>query len=258
MSRRLHLLFSLLLIAAPAAAQQSDEKLPAEESGPITRHTANRDSPLLDFEYSWPQAIASQTKLVAELNSDLSKNYDEALKNARENKAMVDENHGTFTQNMYARAWTLAGEAPRFLSLVANTDTFGGGAHPNHDSSALLWDRGDQRQVPFADLFASADDLAGAIRSQYCKLLDAERASRRGGEVLDGDFAKCPEFSELTIFPADTDGNGRFDTINLIADPYVAGPYSEGDYDILVRVGPSLIAALKPEYRGDFESHRAQ
>lgn len=254
MTSSLRLLVPLALLASPVAAQDPAEEAPAaEEEGPVTRQTAHRESPLLDFEYSWPQAVASDTQLVAWFNADLSQSYEEAMKNAREYKAMMEQNSGPFHQNFLTRTWSLEGETPRFLSLVSNTDTFTGGAHPNHDSSALLWDRTSQRKSEFADLFTSADALSGAIRQQYCKLLDAERAERRGGEVLEGDFSECPDFSELTIYPADENGNGRFDSVWLVADPYVAGPYAEGDYAVTVRVNGALIAALKPEFRDNFE-----
>jgi dsRNA-specific ribonuclease len=57
-----------------------------------------------------------------------------------------------------------------------------------------------------------------AVRTEFCKRLDAERLKRREGETLEG-FTDCPAFSELTIVPADKNGTGPFDTIHLIADP---------------------------------------
>lgn len=245
-----------LLVAACSAAAQPTE--PPPESGPVTRQTASRESPLLDFEYSWPQSISPETRLVARLGDDLSKSYDEALDNARENKALMEQNNGPFHQNSFVRIWTLEGQTPRLVSLVSNTDTFTGGAHPNHDSSALLWDRSAQAETGFAELFQSAEAFERAVRPQYCKLLDAERLKRREGEALEGEFTQCPAFSQLTIAPADTNGNGRFDAVKLIADPYIAGPYAEGDYDIAVEVSAALVAALEPEFRGDFEAQAAQ
>jgi hypothetical protein len=250
----LKLVLPLFLIAVPAAAQPAPE--PAQD-GPVTRQTANRESQLLDFEYSWPEAISPEPKLVARLKEDLSKSYDEALENARENKADTEKFGAPFNQNMFARIWTLEGQTPRLLSLVDNTSTFTGGAHPNHTTSALLWDRSSHQQAEFAQLFQSPEVFEGALRPQYCKLLDAERLKRREGETLDGDFSKCPPFSDLTIVPAGT-GDGPFRTVKLIADPYVAGPYSEGSYEIEVPVTAGLVEALKPEFRGDFEPQRAQ
>ena len=255
MKQSLKLVLPLLLAAAPAAAQ---EPTPPPKEGPVTRQTAVRDTPLLNFEYSWPEALSGQAQLVAWLNSDLSKSYDEALENARENKVLMDQNNGPFNQNMFNRAWTLEGQTERLVSLVSNTDTFTGGAHPNRNSSALLWERAAQREVKLADLFASPGGLDGAIRPQFCKLLDAERAKRRPGETVEGEFSECPALSELTVAPADKKEAGRFDTIVLIADPYVAGPYVEGEYEITIPVSAALVAALKAEHRGDFAAQPPQ
>lgn len=245
----------LVLAAAPAAAQELE---PPPQSGPVTRQTAVRDTPLLDFEYSWPEAISPEAQLVARLKDDLSKSYDEALEDARENKADTEKVNAPFNQNMFNRAWELEGRTARLVSLVATTNTFTGGAHPNQTSMALLWDRPAAGELQIQDLFAAPNGLESSLRSQFCKLLDAERAKRRQGETVDGEFSKCPALSELTIAPADKSGSGRFDTILLIADPYVAGPYVEGDYEVVLPVSAALIAALKPEFRSEFEAQRAQ
>jgi hypothetical protein len=48
------------------------------------------------------------------------------------------------------------------------------------------------------------------------------------------------------------------DEIMFHADPYVAGPYAEGDYDITLPVAQAIIEALKPAYRSSFEAQRPQ
>ena len=241
---------AMLLMGAMASAQLPE--IP-EKSGPVTRQTAVRDTPLLDFEYSWPEAISPETALVAKLSADLSKSYDDALAAARENKSDTEKYNAPFNQNMFHRAWTLEGQTKRLISLVSGTDTFTGGAHPNHGSSALLWDRTNASEVKLADLFASPDGLDSGVRAAFCKALDAERAKRRQGEKLEGPFAECPALSELTVAPVDKDGDGRFETIRLVADPYVAGPYAEGDYEVVLPVTAALVAGLKAEFRPDFK-----
>jgi hypothetical protein len=67
-------------------------------------------------------------------------------------------------------------------------------------------------------------------------------------------FDECPKLDEIAIVPTDKNGNGRFERLILTASPYVAGPYSEGSYEIDLSVTADLIAALKSEYRGSFES----
>lgn len=256
MMHALRLVLPLLLAACPAAAQTADSA--ADKEGPVTRQTATRESPLLDFEYSWPEAISSETQLVDRLTDDLSKTYDEALNEARENKVQTEKVSAPFHQNHFRRIWALEGQTPRLISLVANTGAFTGGAHPNHTSSALLWERNARKEVKLDELFASAERFEGLVRPRFCELIDAERLKRREGETLEGEFSRCPAFSELTIAPADTNGLGRFDSIQLIADPYIAGPYAEGSYEIAVPVSAELVAEVKPEYRTDFDTQLPQ
>jgi hypothetical protein len=58
---------------------------------------------------------------------------------------------------------------------------------------------------------------------------------------------------EVTALLSDTDKNGRFDHITVIADQYVAGPYAEGPYDISLPITARMIERLKPEYAAWFE-----
>jgi hypothetical protein len=67
-------------------------------------------------------------------------------------------------------------------------------------------------------------------------------------------FMECPRLDQLTLFPADRDQDGRFETLRWIADPYVAGPYSEGYYVIDQPIGAGFRSALKPAYRASFAS----
>ncbi len=58
--------------------------------------------------------------------------------------------------------------------------------------------------------------------------------------------------------PTDKDKDGRFERLLLTASPYVAGPYAEGSYEIELAVTTDLIAALKGDYRGSFETGQTQ
>ena len=43
-----------------------------------------------------------------------------------------------------------------------------------------------------------------------------------------------------------------FDRVGLIADPYVAGSYAEGSYELTFPVTAELLAAVRPEYKAAF------
>jgi len=55
------------------------------------------------------------------------------------------------------------------------------------------------------------------------------------------------------VLLSDEDKNGRFDHIKVIADQYVAGPYAEGPYEILLPITAAMIERVKPDYRSSFE-----
>jgi hypothetical protein len=44
--------------------------------------------------------------------------------------------------------------------------------------------------------------------------------------------------------------------VHLIAAAYLAGPYAEGEYDIVLPVPPQLVRLIKPQYRSSFQAQR--
>ena len=162
----------------------------------------------------------------------------------------------------YQATWgyETAGQSPDLLSLAGDWYSFTGGAHGMYGSTALLWNRRAKREIEPIELFDTVTAFA-LLRPAMCAELNKERSKSREGEVkmdtgyagLDDAFNGCPTNEELTVWIKDNDGNGRFDSFEFAADPYVAGPYSEGGYGMSVPVTAQLIASLKPEYRPSFE-----
>jgi hypothetical protein len=110
------------------------------------------------------------------------------------------------------------------------------------------------REIAIRNLLRPGKSWAGAIRQPFCVLLDRERAKRREEPVKKDDFfANCPALSSVSILLEDSDKNRRFDHILVTADPYVAGPYVEGAYEISLPLTEAMIERLKPEYRASFE-----
>ncbi len=238
--------WGLLISAAllwPAAASAAPTKI-------------ERNSKALEFSYQWPAEAARIPALVRRLRGEADKALAEARRYAAEDQALTSQQQRKFNQHYYTAAWETAGESPRLLSLEGSIETFTGGAHPNHAVRALLWNRLLGHEIAMATLFSRAADFASLTRENYCKKLDAERLKRRQGEVLEGEFAACPKYGELAIALSDKDKDGRFDTFDLVAPPYVAGPYAEGEYEISLPVTARVIAAIKREYRASFEAQR--
>ena len=215
-----------------------------------------RKSAALEFTYGWSSEAAAIPALDRRFRADLAKAYREALTNARQDQILARQQKRDYNPEFYSMQWSTAGQTPRLLSLQNQLGTFTGGAHPNSNQGALLWDRRLNQEVSLDALFLRKQTFSGLTRIHYCTLLNAERRKRREGETLGGDFDQCPKYSELAIAPADNDKDGRFDTLAFIASPYVAGPYVEGEYEIEVPVTRQLIAGVKPAYRASFEPQR--
>lgn len=215
-----------------------------------------RDSATLGFSFAWPAEAAAIPALDRRFRAATEKAWREARTNVRGEQKLTREQKRPYNPQTFLMAWTMAGQTKRLLSLHSEHYTFTGGAHPNTNYGALLWDRALSREMMPASLFTSPGGLAAATRSIYCSALDAERLKRRQGVKLDGEFGECPKYAELAISPTDGDKDGRFETLDFVASPYTAGAYAEGEYEISLPVSAALIAAMKPPYRASFEFQR--
>jgi hypothetical protein len=229
---------------------------PPQANVPAARAFAFDDkTDLVEFHYAWPSEAAAIPVLAARLTKRMNDWRAKLLSSATEDKAYRDKNHFPFNAYTGSMDWTTAGQSPRLLSLSGKLDEYTGGAHGNHGTQALLWDRQAGGEIAFAGLFINADAPDALLHDLWCKALDAERTKKRGENAYEGgEFNRCPDLKELAIIPVDATGDGRFETVRLIADPYVAGPYAEGNYEVALPVRDALVAALKPEYRAAFEA----
>lgn len=219
-------------------------------------HKVVRTTPALDFSYEWPAEAVAIPPLDRRMYDQAKHDLAEAQKDAAEDQALARQQKRDFHAHEYSMSWTSAGQTPRLLSLQSALGTFTGGAHPNTSDDALLWDRKLNRPVSVSALFLQADAFSALTRIRYCAALNAERRKRREGQDLGTFFDQCPKYSDLAIAPADTNKDGRFDTIEFVASPYVAGPYVEGEYETSLPVTSQLINAIRPEYRNSFARHR--
>lgn len=211
-------------------------------------------SATLEFTSAWPAEAAAIPALDRHLRAAADTALRAARKSAAEELTTTRREKREFHKQSYLMQWSAAGRSKRLLSLQSERFTFEGGAHPNTDYGALLWDRALARDITVDSLFAAPGSLAAATRTRYCAALSAERLKRRQGMKLGGEFDECPKNSELAISPVESDKDGSFETLDFVASPDTAGPYAEGEYEIALPIRKALIAALKPEFRGSFEA----
>jgi len=212
------------------------------------------------FAYAYPAAAAAIPALKAWLDAESNKLRAALADYAKENgassakEAKAKEGSDSYFAFEVTKEWTVITELPGWLSLFGHHYGDSGGVHGNWCSSALLWDKVASRARKPLALFRSKAAFNAALGSAYCAALDAERSKRRNGNFnrTSGDqFDSCLDPSKVTILLGSTD-NVRFTRIGLMADPYMAGPYAEGDYEITLPVTPAVIAAVRPQYRGAF------
>src|SRR5688500_9993933 len=227
-------------VAAPAAAP---------EGQPVVLKS---ETPLLSWEASWPAEVNSIPALEKLIREPAEKALADYTRDAREQKAQREKDGFDFNGYMYSLVVEVAGQTPRLLSLTRSWMEYAGGAHPNRFSEAMLWDKEANALVSLAKLVGGAT-LEGLYRDAFCKALDEQRAEKREGIDVELDaFTECPKFDEIQIIPKGPAKGGAMTALLFHADPYVAGPYVEGEYDIELAVSAAFVAALKPEYRSSF------
>ena len=210
-------------------------------------------TPYAEVDFAYSTEAAAVPALVKRFQADLAKERRKTVQCGRDETKIRVESGGEAIACSSSTGITTSGQTPRLLSLASAHYAFTGGAHGNGSTTPLLWDRKRGKEIKFASLFSAPDGYASVLRDPYCRALNAERKKRRGPDYepssMVPEFDACPKFSELSLIPS---GSPQFGTIHLIAAPYTAGPYAEGEYDIALPVTARLIAALKPEYRASF------
>lgn len=204
------------------------------------------------FDYSYPQEAARIPALRAWLEADKARLRTQTARDAAQERVEARDGGYPFRPYDTQKTWKLVTDTPRFLSLSGDVYSYTGGAHGTPGSMGMLWDKAAGKSIAPKLVFSSLPAAQGVIGPAFCAKLKAERRRRIGDAAAsDGMFATCPTLKDLTVLLGSS-GGGRFNRIGLIADPYVAGSYAEGAYEVTLPVTRALIGAVKPEYRTAF------
>jgi hypothetical protein len=251
----------MLLLAAcgkqsPQPANDTQPVAPvAKPPQPTTKpFVYDEKNDLIDYHVAWSAEAAAVPQLVEQFRAAMEKDKAELLKNAQADKAEREKQDFPFNPYSSSTDYKTAGESGRLLSLSIDVAAYTGGAHGNYGTKGLLWDRQAAKEIKVADLFAAAANMDRLLTQPWCDALNKAREEKRGEPVGGGGmFDDCPKLTDISIVPADKNGDGKFDRLTLTADPYVAGPYVEGDYEIELPVTSDVIAALRSDYGESFE-----
>jgi len=221
-------------------------------AAPVRDFSVKQSTRHYSYTYGWPKEAvaipALNRKLTAEMNEDRRWLVKEATSASKQGSWFPPDGYES------QLTWETVGQSKRLLSLSGSYWTYTGGAHGNGVTKAMLWDRQRNREIGIAQLLRTGTSWIGAIRQPFCVLLDRERVERRAEPVRRNEmFGDCPSYGSLIVVLTDKDRSGRFDHIDVTADQYVAGPYSEGPYDISLPITGKMIERLKPEYSSSFE-----
>ncbi|HEU0311663.1 MAG TPA: DUF4163 domain-containing protein, partial [Sphingomicrobium sp.] len=219
----------------------------------------DEENELIEFHYAWPAEAAAVPQLADRFRNAMEKEKAGLIAGAEEDKAMRDKEGFDYHGYMSSTDYKTAGQSDRLLSLRVEVGSYTGGAHGNFGVGALLWDRAVAQEIEVASLFAAPANMDRLLTQRWCDALNKAREEKRGEPVGGGGmFEDCPKLSEVAVVPTDKDGNGRFETLMLVASPYVAGPWVEGAYEIELAVTTELIASFKGDFRPSFEVGQPQ
>lgn len=266
------LALALLISGCGSASDEAPAAAPGERATPaplpaaatpapaatVTRAEAREErveNDLFEFEYSYP-AVPEGLKSV--LDKRLEEARAELEKGAREDRAEAAKVDYPYRKHSSTTTWQVVTDLPRWLSLSAEDYTYSGGAHGMTFYRGLAWDKQENRVVEPIAVFSGKPALSRAIREPFCAALDKEREKRRGEPVNrnSGDqFDECIDPAESTLILGSSNGR-TFDRIGVLVEPYAAGAYAEGSFEITLPVTQAMIAAVKPQYRDSFSPKR--
>lgn len=223
-------------------------------AGPHGAVAVSEKNQLYVFEYAYPETAGRIPELAALLDRRGDAAKQELIDQAEEGKEAAEDSGFPYNAYSFSQEWQVVADVPGYLSLSSEETTYLGGAHGNYATRTLVWDRKSARALRPRDMFTSLDALESVLGDRYCEQLNQQRAKKRGEAVpaeTEDPFDACPSFSDLVILLGSRRGKA-FDRIGLLADPYLAGPWAEGKYEVTLPVTPAVIEAVRPEYAKAF------
>ena len=250
---------ALVLVALLAACERKPAPPPPAPAAPAPAPAAPPAAPVRALAFDQADSAAKVAlRLPAEIANFPALHtmlYDREVASLKTFAAKAETDRkastGQFPWRPYGRQgqWFLAADAAPLVALRALWFEDTGGAHPNHGGASLLWDTTSNSEVQPRALFRDGADMSG-LDNAICDAVATAKTHREGAVPLNDTFS-CPKWSQTVLVPAASTTPGKIGGLTAIIDPYVVGPYSEGDYEVTVPVS-AFQGLLAPAYAGAF------
>ena len=234
----------LTLLALWPAVLMAQPKRPAGPAPVLARELIIRQNDMaLDWYWRAAPEVGLEPNLLRAMRGEALASADKARILARKDMTQAQSAGFPFRKHEYWTGWTVEADAGRLLVLLGRSWQYTGGAHGNTGHAGRLWDRQAGRSIGIETLFSDWPRVRRLIEPAYCAALEAERRRRRGADRLMDAFETCPPLAEQLILPAAAPVERVARQVRIVLDPYVAGPFSEGSYE-LTMAWPEGVAAM--------------
>lgn len=216
-------------------------------------------TPYAEIDVRIQKALEAYPKLYRELAAEGKKfgieSESDTLAQWRKDKTLFRNPYS------FSRVYRLRAAAGKYVSVIVDEFEYTGGAHPNHGSTTLLWDRERGARADFKTLFKDTADNNPDMVVLSNLVLDALAAEKKKRDMpFDRNDMWFKDwkpqfgmFGEPSLAPSTEAGKSSGVTFHF--SPYEAGAYVEGDYVAFVPTS-ALMALLTPEARKLFGGER--
>lgn len=162
--------------------------------------------------------------------------------------------------HMFDRGYRLQAAAGKYVSVEVSESQFTGGAHPNHETDTLLWDRELERRVDFRTLFIDTANNSSPMVALAKIVKDAVIAEKKARDVPveENDIWFKEWKPEFEIFGAPglapSTVPGKSSGVTFDFSPYAVGPYVEGSYTVFIpaeKIAPYMTAEARALFGGE-------
>ena len=273
MKASIHALAGVLLAAfagpLAATAQQAEEKPAIETKTRAAEITVTIDKELKAIPGLGADLLAEGQRFVDKSRTDSDQEY-------KTNRSWFKDRRWSYDRNYAFRSLV----ADRYVSILREDGTDGGGAHPNSRTETILWDKTAKKRIsirPFFNEMADNGPTMTALAKLVRIAVAREKAERRNEDLTDEEKKKPKPSVEklvaddeqlreavqpklLKIGPislAPSTAAGKSSGLTFHFSPYDVDAYAAGPYTIFVSWA-DLKPFLSPEGVAIFGGERPE